>query len=259
MWAASYHSSSYRADASVRSRSVNVLMALLIGLLLIYALLKLGGPPQFGRQGDGRPLSFEFLPAGEDTSAAKRTATKPKTAAKQAERTPPPRQAAPPLPPPPVPVPGKLMPLDGVLNLSRDDFAKSDVDKLRAKGTEVARADAGASGASGVGSTSRTAGTGPAGQTLYAAEWYREPARSQTAPYMPAGVTKGWGIIACRTIDRYHVDDCQELGETPGSGISRGLRQAAWQFLVRPPRIDGKPQIGAWVRIRFDIVEGTAD
>jgi hypothetical protein len=37
----------------------------------------------------------------------------------------------------------------------------------------------------------------------------------------------------------------------------------AWQFLVKPPRIDNKPQLGVWVRIHFGfkaraIDEGTA-
>lgn len=44
------------------------------------------------------------------------------------------------------------------------------------------------------------------------------------------------------------------MGETPGSGISRGLRRAAWQFLVRPPLRNGKPMMGVWVRIRFDLI-----
>jgi len=45
------------------------------------------------------------------------------------------------------------------------------------------------------------------------------------------------------------------------TGFAETLRLAAWQFLVKPPRIDNKPQLGVWVRIHFDFgvreVEGT--
>jgi hypothetical protein len=54
-------------------------------------------------------------------------------------------------------------------------------------------------------------------------------------------------------IENYRVENCQVLGETPrGTSLAQALRRAAWQFLVRPPRINNKPQLGVWVRIRFD-------
>jgi len=41
--------------------------------------------------------------------------------------------------------------------------------------------------------------------------------------------------------------------ETPRStGLGKPLRLAARQFPVKPPRIDNKPQLGAWVRINFN-------
>ncbi|MDE2403773.1 MAG: hypothetical protein KGM17_03525 [Sphingomonadales bacterium] len=98
-------------------------------------------------------------------------------------------------------------------------------------------------------------GEGPGGARLYNAEWVREPSDAEMRGYMPAqGTAPGsWAVIACKTVEHFRVDNCQQLDESPpGSGLSRALRQAAWQFLVRPPRIDGKPVVGAWVRIRFD-------
>lgn len=150
--------------------------------------------------------------------------------------------------------------LPGVINLSRADFHASDIGRIRGTAPPPGEALADAGEGSGDNDTP-TVGRGPGGEPLYAAEWYREPRPAETQPYMPVGKT-GWGMIACRTIDRYHVDDCQVLGETPGSRIGQGLRQAAWQFLVRPPRQGGKPLIGAWVRIRFDLTahrEGEGD
>ena len=256
MWAASYHSSSYRAAASVRSRTVTTLMAILVGVLLIFALLRLGGMPQFGKEGDGRPLTFEFLPQGDEAKPTRRAAAKAKPAAEKAAKPPAARAPVPQITPP-LRTPAKLGPLEGVLNLSREDFAKTDVDKMRSRSQELASAGTSAgtsaAGVSGARSSTVAEGKGPAGQTLYKAEWYREPTDSQIAPYMTKVRDSGWGAIACQTIDRYHVDNCVELGETPGSGIAHGWRQAAWQFLVRPPTIDGKPQIGAWVVITYDL------
>jgi protein TonB len=98
-------------------------------------------------------------------------------------------------------------------------------------------------------------GTAPDGQPLYAAEWYREPTNTELAGYLPKTMPDGggWGIIACKTAPRFRVTDCVELGQGPaGSHLAGAVRQAAWQFLVRPPRIGGKSLVGEWVRIRVD-------
>lgn len=255
---AAYRSSTYLAGASPARRGASALLALGIALLLILALLRLGGIRP-GEPGDGRPLStFDIAPEGrsERTASRERVAQERQAARRTApvpdkvDTPPPPRPAErPPLPPPPIRLPG-------VMVLSGADFAAADVSRI----PRAARAGppAGEGAADGDSKATYGPGAGPGGEPLYEAEWYREPTPAETQPYMPAGRT-GWGLIACQTIDRYHVENCRELGETPGSGIARGLRQAAWQFLVRPPRKGGKPLIGAWVRIRFDVTARPAE
>jgi protein TonB len=96
-------------------------------------------------------------------------------------------------------------------------------------------------------------GKAPNGEPLYAAEWYRRPRDAELAPYRSRrALGPGWGQIICRTIANHRVEDCQEVGESPrGSGYAGGVRQAAWQFLVRAPRVGGKELVGTWVSIRI--------
>lgn len=96
-------------------------------------------------------------------------------------------------------------------------------------------------------------GNGSGGGPLYDAQWLREPSHEELMRYMPRDAPPvGWGLIACRTRDHYRVTDCELLDEFPkGSGIGRAVRDAAHQFRVKPPMVDGKPQVGAWVRIRI--------
>jgi len=152
-------------------------------------------------------------------------------------------------PPPPTPTETPLPALN-LIPLSREQLAAADIGRMPRRGPAAGppSPESGSAAAAG-------GGDGPGGAHLYAAEWVREPTNAELAPYIPkaAGDAGSWAMIACRTIDRFHVEDCRELAESPpGSGLARGLRQAAWQFLVRPPRINGRPMIGTWVSIRFD-------
>lgn len=102
-------------------------------------------------------------------------------------------------------------------------------------------------------------GTAPNGEPLYAAEWYREPTSAELGGYLPKKLPDGggYGLIACRTVAGYRVEDCVEIESgPPGSRLAGAVRQAAWQFRVRPPRIGGQPQFGTWVRIRVDYLRG---
>ncbi|CAM3234423.1 MULTISPECIES: hypothetical protein [Sphingomonas] len=98
-------------------------------------------------------------------------------------------------------------------------------------------------------------GEGPGGKRLYNAEWFpRRPTNAELSGYLRGPAPDGgWALIACRTIPDYRVENCQVLGESPvGSGLGRAMREAAWQFRVRAPRVNGKEMIGEWVRIRID-------
>ena len=106
------------------------------------------------------------------------------------------------------------------------------------------------------GDTARVSGSGPNGEPLYGAAWYREPYDDELSGYLSTARGPGSALIACRTVPDFRVEDCVELGETPqGSGIARAVLAAAWQFRVRPPRVGGQSKVGEWVRIRIDYNE----
>lgn len=95
-------------------------------------------------------------------------------------------------------------------------------------------------------------GTAPNGQPLYAASWYREPEHAMMRAYLSSARGPGYGLIACRTVEDFRVEDCVGLEEYPqGSNIMRSALAAAWEFRVRPPRRGGQVLVGSWVRIRI--------
>jgi protein TonB len=142
-----------------------------------------------------------------------------------------------------------------MLIVSKEVYAASDIAKLgRPKAaTANGRPHAGAA----MPGDTPTVGTAPNGEPLYAAEWYREPTNRELAFYLPKRMPEGggWGMVACRTAARFKVEDCVELASGPqGSGLGRAVRDASWQFLVRPPRVGGRVLVGEWVRIRIDYI-----
>lgn len=216
-------------------------LALVVGIHLLLAFLFLVlTPPML------KPLeqvkTFTLLP-----SAPKPKATpSPKQHRAAAKKSP-----AKPAKPPPKPVIPPSQLVFGDPALQHFDLAKvpSHSDD------RVATADAGTGRDS---DTTGQPGAGPGGATLYNAEWYREPTNAELGGYIKHALTThgSWAVIACKTAPQYRVEDCQELGESsPGSGLARAVREAAWQFRVLPPRIDGKPIMGAWVRIRIEFNE----
>ena len=150
-------------------------------------------------------------------------------------------------PHPPAPAPPPAPPASWMVN--KQEFAASDIGAIPTQ--EVAGGSGSDSGHDK--GAAYGPGEGPGGERLFNAEWYVEPTDAQLNTYMPKGERQsGWADVACKTIPHYGVENCRTLDESPiGSGLARAVREAAWQFKIRPPRLGGKTLIGAWVRIHL--------
>jgi protein TonB len=240
-----YAATSVRDRPSPRRRLLSLALALGIEVLLLLAFLTLNFRPDRKPEFEGGMATFD-LSAEEDVAE--------QTVQKKAEAQERPDKPVPPRPTIKAPEPEIVLPM---LEVSKEVYAASDIAKL---GTAAAPAESGArmAGGSAPGDSARV-GTAPNGEPLYAAEWYREPTNAELSGYLPKNMPEqgGWGMVACRTAARFRVEDCVELGQGPaGSHLAGAVRQAAWQFLVRPPRVGGKPLTGEWVRIRIDYLRG---
>jgi protein TonB len=253
-----YHSSSIETRGMARRRSAAFVLTVIAHILIILLLLRLAPSPFAKPEVQRDPVTFQMMPDQTTPTPEKRTPSPAKQ--KRASGGSPPRAApraaaaqAPPAPPKsPPPLPIKMI---GGMEM----FEAADISKMPSHPEDQLAGGDGGSG-SGKGKDSGSAygpGEGPGGQRLYNAEWYREPSHAELNGYLPNGAPPGgWALIACKTIPNYQVENCRSLGESPvGSGLARAMRQAAYQFRIKPPRIGGKPMVGEWVRIRIDFTD----
>lgn len=233
----------------VRERGGGLLFALLLHGLLLLALLTLAPHPEQLREDMRQLVTFDVAPGPEakkekaEQKAEKRSEEKER--AQPQRETPPPDRPVEEVRPPIVQLPSPLP----FLVLESPQMAAADIGRMPRKAEADSAAGQGDQAAAAAGP-----GEGPGGVQLFEAEWHRRPTHAELATYIPGNApAQGWGLVACKTVDDYHVENCQALGESPaGSGFARAVRLAAWQFLVRPPRVNGKPMVGSWVRIRID-------
>jgi len=219
----------------MQRRASGFALALGVNLLLLLALLTLGVRLPLPKGNEGT-LVFDVLPPANtaDKEQSKSTPMRPE------QRKPVPK-------PPPIILPAKPMitvekPLP-IIELSHEQYAASDVRSVPKTAPDPGNED------------SQPVGRGPNGEVLYAAQWAREPTNQELAFYLPPNSPDGYGLIACKTYPQNRVDDCIALESFPTTAhLARAVLSAAWQFKVRPPRKDGKPMIGEWVRIRIDYV-----
>jgi len=220
--------------APLRRRAASFALALAINLALLFLLIGIG-VVKLPDKPRSNTISVDLLPESRSSSAEQTAAQQPHL-----------RSSAPTPKPPPIVLPVKptiaAPPKSSTqpwIEMSKDELAAADISKLPA------------AGAGGEGD-SEVVGRGPNGDPLYAAQWAREPTDAEIAGYWPRNVS-GWGLVACKTLPGNRVDDCVELDQSPrGSRLASAVRQAAWQFRVRPPRKGGRELIGAWVRILIE-------
>lgn len=240
-----------------RRRAASLALAVAVHVLLLLLLLRIAPPLPPPRPPAARSVLLDLLPekqASADSSKAeeaKRETTKP-TPARRELVVPEPVVALP-------PTAGSAAAdaiWSKVIPLTRQELA--DADSTLSKGRDASRPEGDPGGRQSA--SAQSVGTGPNGQPLFAADWYRPPTDAELAPYLPAGAPReGWGMIACQTVPGFRVDNCSAIGQhPPGSGLATAVLNASWQFRVLPPRIGGRPMVGAWVRIRIDYTRRSA-
>jgi len=221
-----------------RASGLALAIAINVGLLLILMTLGILPPPS---QRSMRGIVVDLIPQQRSASPTRQQKTQKQERRVETNRpVPKPPPIILPVKPTIAPPPQSSTKPSPWLEMSKDEMASSDISKIPAAG-------------SGSAGDSEVVGKGPNGELLYAAQWARHPTVAELGGYLPANAPDGYGLIACKTIPDDRVDDCVELDQFPrGSHLASAVRQAAWQFRVRPPRKNGVPLVGSWVSIRID-------
>lgn len=231
----SYRIPSAYEQVPLRRRASGLSLTLALNLFLLFLLIGLArrpatAPPQRG------PTIIGLSPNSPQSEAQEER--QPKQAQRARPRLEQPKIVLP-VPPTIAPPPSLDM-----IELTREELQTTD----QALAERSRQAESGNAG----GTDTPVVGRGPNGETLYAAEWVREPTNRELGNYATSRTTAGVGVIACKTYPGYRVDDCVSLGSSPvSSRVDKVLLAAAWQFKVRPPRKDGRYLVGEWVNIQL--------
>ncbi|WP_395623347.1 hypothetical protein [Sphingomonas daechungensis] len=232
----SYRLRSAQDETPLRQRASGIALAVAINLVILFVLLGIGviqrGPPL-------KPSDTLVVTLSESPSSSSK-APQPQVQKQAAKPRPPLPHILPIKPPIAVEKPLDLIPM------TKQEMAAADI-----RGIPTVSSNGAGSGKSGEGD-SEAVGRGPNGDVMYAADWARKPTHAELNGYLPPNAPDGYGLIACKTLPQNRVDDCIELENYPrGSHLASAVRQAAWQFRVKPPIKNGRPLIGEWVRIKI--------
>ncbi len=233
-----------RLRARLGDRIAGAVAALALEALLLLVLLSLGQTRPAHKNVPMATVAFDARDYSETPAQPE-----PEPPSQAARATPRPAQAQ---PVPEVAQAAPAQPPAAIIPVSPQQMRSFDIAMLPKQPSAPAGPAIGPAYTPAFGDSKRV-GTAPNGQPMYAAAWYREPTEQELRGYLSTAQGPAWGLITCKTVADYRVEDCVGLDEYPeGSHMLRAVLAAAWQFRVRPPRVGGVSQVGDWVRIRID-------
>ena len=243
-----------RLDEERRRKAIGLALAVGIEGLILLALLSLGVVTREPVPMSDAVATFDVGAASTPDKAEPEPEPKPEPSS---DAAPVPRQPVRPTPPEaaeqPAPIAPPTQPPSALIRVDSATMRAADIARVPSARPVPGAQAIGPAFTPRPGDSQRIAGSGPNGEPLYAARWYREPTDGELAGYLSTATAPGGGLINCQTAPQFRVENCVLVDEFPdGANIGRAVLAAAWQFKVRPPQIGGQPQVGEWVRIRID-------